>query len=611
MQAEAVISDLTKSAAVLFSEETFDRKAWLQTYWGLNRPFSLQHQISDTVSASITGRNARDVTVHYDVQIYTVKFDQIGGRFGMVNNIGIDDPKSTHFLVVSDSLKIALSGFIKDSLMRKFFIDEYRVSIFLAVDVKFPGAEYSGTTKNAFISREFRNIYEPSVRARLSEPGGMAFVAALYQELASDIEDKYTKTMTGVTPVKNRNRLFEEFDGLSDRFSDPTTSDRSKAEVFFVEGSSAGGSEGCDRETQGIYDLNGKPYNAVRREDKVRESLIALLDKSMWKEIVAITGLDPKKFNREALHFGKAWNIMTDADDHGYHIASIMISDFYVLNPDILNSGIVQLVLPPLYSLEYKGARRNKEPRVYLRDENELEVWMATKVYMDHYDISIRSDGLDNTIRRLRDKQCVDFLRIILAIGEAISSIADELVLSDYPLVVERLTRITAYLEPGQVDVVKINEILGIDKVSYVEADHILILTIGRNDHIVPLQNVRKRLLEAVLPVMNRIQWRTTQIYITPKRSSEGKDIPVSIMDLYARLRKLDGQFKIRRYKGLGDMPAEDKKRTCFEAESSNIRRITSIGDVRQIFDMLGDDSAPRKRLLRRFESDDTNTPVS
>lgn len=597
---ESLVAQLAQAGHLEFSEAGFDRTNWIRDYWGVTRPFALQHRIADTVEAELTGPKARSVRMRYEARLYAVKFDALGGRFGMVNNVPIDDVKSTHFIVVTDALKVAIAGQIKDAQVRKFFIDQYRVPLFLAVDVKYPGAEFSGTTKHAFISREFRGIYEPSVRAQLAAPEGMVFVAALYQELAADIETKYNIAMTGAAPVKNRNRLFEEFPGLRGRFDDCTETDRRKTELFLVEGRSAGGSDGRDRATQGIFDLKGKPYNGVSAQDKVRQSAMDLMKRDIWKEIVAITGLERGKFNREALHFGRALNIMTDADDHGAHIASIVAGNLYVINPEALASGWVQISLPPLYSLEQKNARKGKSEKVYFRDENQLQVWMAQMVYMDHYDIGVRFKHHDHATYRLRDKQCVDFLRIILAIGEAITNIAHELVLGEHPLVVERLTRVTAYLEPGRIDVARIKDILKIDDVSYNPDSHTLVLTIGRNDHIIPLQNVRERLIEVVLPVLNRIQWRTTQIYITTRKTAECKERAVSIMELYAHLKRLDDQFKIERYKGLGSMPPQDKGRTCFDPEKRNVIRITSVGDVSRIFDLLGDDSAPRKRLLAR-----------
>ena len=315
MQAEQVIADRANSANVVFRESTFDAKAWLREYWNVTRPFSLQYTITDSVDATITGRNARDITMRYEVQFYTVKSETMGGRFGMVNNIPIDDHRSTHFVVAQDVLKMAVSGHIKENPVRKYFIDHYRIPVFIAADIKFPGAEFSGTTKDAFISREFRAIYEPSIQEQLSKPEGVGFITALYQELASDIETKYTQTMTGVAPVKNRNRLFEEFPGLRERFYDCTTSNRRSAELFMVEGRSAGGSQGRNHVDQGIYYLKGKPFNGVTAEDKVRQSIAELRKRETWQEIIAITGVNPSSFNRDSLHFGKAWVVLTDADN--------------------------------------------------------------------------------------------------------------------------------------------------------------------------------------------------------------------------------------------------------------------------------------------------------
>ena len=201
----------------------------------------------------------------------------------------------------------------------------------------------------------------------------------------------------------------------------------------------------------------------------------------------------------------------------------------------------------------------------------------------------------------LKDKSCVNFLRLVLAIGDAINNLSEELVLE--PMVIERLTHVVGFIEEGKVDEKKIRErLVGpgylVDRVSYDPNGHILVLTIGRDDYIIPLQNVQKRLIDVVLPLMNRIRWRTTQIYITTKNTSEFKDRPVSIMALCDIMKTLDGMFRPHRYKGIGSMKPEDKGRTCMDPKSRNIFQITSVGDVNRIFELLGDDALYRKRLL-------------
>ena len=594
-EAEATIATYISAAKVVFKESLFDRQQWLRNYFGIHRPYTLQHTVSDTFNTQAPDDASREIRVKYEVHIFFVKSDTLGGRFGMVNNLAIDDAKSTHFLTVTDTIKLAMSTYIKELPIRKFFLEQYRLPLYLAVDIKYPGAQPSGTTKHAFVSRAFRDVYAPSLNKQLELQKGVSFISALYLELAEDIEYKYTYEMTGVTKVKNKYRLFEEFKDISKRFDDCSTTNRSTAELFLVEGNSAGGGgEGRDSKTQGIYKLRGKPFNGITSRDELPQSAIDISNHHIYREIMTIVGIDPKKFDRSSFYYNSI-HCLTDADSHGGHIASILVSNLYAVCPDIIYSGMLHIVVPPLYSVEYQG-KRNNSPRIYFRDEDALQKWMAENVYSTTFDIGVRFGGYDRKTYYLRDRSYVNFLRLVNLIGDTIDNISEELVLDSS--VVEKLTHIVKYLEPGLIDVDKIKEILAADKVVYQSAGHILLLTFGGDDHIIPLQNVRERLIKMVLPLMNRIKWRTTQIYITTKHTTEFSDRPISIMGVYSIMKTLYDQFKIKRYKGLGSMKPEDKGRTCMNPKTRNSFQITSIGDVGRVFQLLGDDSTHRKKLI-------------
>jgi len=600
-EAEAIVAKYVEEATVVFNEATFDRNAWIRSYLGITRPFMLQNTIHDSFLTTITKPEVREVMVRYEVRFYYVKFSELGGRFGMVNNVAIDDLKSTHFLTVMDALKQAISVYIKEAPLRKFFLDQYRVPIYLAVDVKYPGAEFASTTKSAFLSREFRNVYEPSIKKQLAMPESVAFIAALYQQLAADIEDKYTNEVLGVVKVKNFNRLFEEVKGLSELFKDCWTTNRSTAELFLVEGDSAGSSviEGRNSEFQALYKLRGKPFNGITTIDNIRQTAVDIRDNDIYQNIITITGINPNKFNPNTLNF-RSLNVLTDADSHGQHITAILVGNFYALCPEIITSGMLNIITPPLYSLAYTAKKMNL-PNIYFRDELALRDWLIENVYMKTFTFGERVKHSKDKTRLLEHDECIRTLRNVLEIGEAIDNLSRELLVD--PPVVERLTYITAALDPSleKIDVARIKQLVpDVDRVTYEQNGNILILTIGSEDHIIPLKNVWKRLIDTVLPLMNRIQWRKKQIYITTKNSSEFRDREVSIMKLNDMLTTLDKQFSIERYKGLGSMKPADMGRVCMDPQYRNMYKITEVGDVQRIFALLGKNTAARKQLLSR-----------
>jgi DNA gyrase/topoisomerase IV subunit B len=597
--AERLVTAVAQAANLVFNQENFDRIAWLRSYWNLQRPFALQHVLRSAVPVTITRPEVREVTMRYELMLFTVKFDVLGGRFGMVNNVPIDDGRSSHFAGAMDTFKIALGNFIKDGAIRKWFLEHYRLPLYMAVDIKFPGVELAGTTKSAFTSAAFRNAYAASIQALLDVPENTAFVTALYAQYAEHIESSYTASVIGVTAPKNYNRLFEMFKNLHQRWTDCGTTNRRIAELFLVEGDSAGNSVqgGRNSNTQGVYRLRGKPFNGVLDKDNMVQSAVNIKERELWKELIAILGLNPAKFDPETLMYGGIY-ILTDADDHGCHIASIVIGDFYVLCPDMISAGFIHIVHPPLYSLMHKNKRLNL-PKIYLRNEQALREWLIEHVYTKAISIGVKLKGSEDKPHLLPGLAYQSFLQDVLDIGAAITNVAAELVLD--PLVVERLTHVTSILEAnnGLPDLDRLNQIPDVDRVSYEPNGNIVVLTVGDVDHIVPLQNVRKRLIDVVMPLLNRIQWRKIEIYITTKYTNEYKNQPFSIMRLYRLLLALDEQFKIERYKGIGSMAPTDMGRVVLDPASRIVHQITSPGDVDVIFNLLGRDSAGRKELTR------------
>ena len=595
-QIESIIDKYTEKSQIIFSENTFDRISWLRSYFGVQRPFSLQLTIGDNFLATSPADPSREIRIRYTVLIYTVKFDTIGGRFGMINNLAIDDMKSTHFITVIELVKILLSHHISNPAIRKFFLESYRIPLYLAIDIKYPGAQPSSTTKHAFISKEFRGIYEPSLRHQFELPDGVTFIKSLFEELSTDITSKYTDSIMGTVKVKNFDRLFERFPGLDEVYKPCSTTDKSKAELFLVEGKSAGGgAQGRDSKTQGVYMLGGKPRNAITTQDKVQQAAVEIKNDKVYERIIAIVGINPAKFEKSSLNYQKIL-IFSDGDAHGKHIVALLVTNLFALCPDIILSGMVYIVLPPLYSLEPIN-KKSKQPKVYLKDEYVLRDWLIENVFSAELDIGIRfKDSTQKKTNFLTGTSYNDFLRLVTDIGEVIKNISEELILETH--IIEKLTYVVEHIEERNVNIDQIKQVIDVDQVSYNENGHILTLSIGRDDHIIPLQNVRERLLEMVIPLMNRIKWKTIQIYITTKNTKEYRDRAVSIVDLYNILEKLKEQFHVKRYKGIGSMPPVDAGVTCMDPDHREVVQVTSVGDVQRIFDLIGSDSTLRKKLL-------------
>ncbi|MCA1653290.1 MAG: DNA topoisomerase (ATP-hydrolyzing) subunit B [Sphingomicrobium sp.] len=547
------------------------------------------------------------------------------------NNIPQRDG-GTHMAAFRAALTRTINNYAdKSGMLKKEKVtltgDDMREGLTAIVSVKLPDPKFSSQTKDKLVSSEVRQPLESLMSDKMAEwleenpANARSIIQKTIDAAAAREAAKKARELT-------RRKGVMDIASLPGKLADCQERDPSKCELFLVEGDSAGGSakQGRDRNIQAILPLKGKILNVERaRFDRMLGS------KEIGTMIQALgTGIGREEFNLDKLRYHKIV-IMTDADVDGAHIRTLLLTFFYRQMPELIAAGHLLIAQPPLY----KVARGRSE--VYLKDDAQLDDYLVD-AGLDGLVLDTaegQRSGADlrtlvdharrvRTLMRYAPKKYDPSLIEALALAGALDPALDAAGRA------AAIARVAAWQGAGDLEATWSGEIAaeggyllrrlwrGVTDVTIIEPTF-LASAEARKLHALAaeqatlyakpatLRTVRKS-SPAALPetplVLSEVEGRDESEGQAEESESKGKSIPVTrpseLLDaVLAAGRK---GLSIQRYKGLGEMNAEQLWETTLDPANRSLLRVevaqADIAD--EIFTrLMGDVVEPRREFIQ------------
>jgi DNA gyrase subunit B len=331
--------------------------------------------------------------------------------FTYVNNISTHHG-GTHLTGFSAALTRVLNTFIRSqNLLKNAKIavsgEDMREGLTAILSVKVGNPQFEGQTKqrlgNSDVGSVVQQIVGEELQIYLSENPAVARSIAEKAIIAAQAREAARKAreLTLRKTALDSSRL-------PGKLIDCLERDPARCEIYIVEGNSAGGSakEGRDRKFQAILPIRGKILNVEKaRLDKI------LQNQEVGTIISALgCGIGHDNFQIEKLRYHKII-IMADADVDGSHIRTLLLTFFYRHMPQLVEGEFIYIAQPPLYRVT-----RKKQSR-YITSEREMDDFL---IELGSSDLSLRFIGTDE---ELQGEGLRTFLELIREVEQFIQSI--------------------------------------------------------------------------------------------------------------------------------------------------------------------------------------------
>jgi len=453
--------------------------------------------------------------------------------------------------------------------------------------------------------------FEGQTKTKLGNPGMAGFVESIVNAgLAEFLEENPSEARAVISKAVQSQRAREaarkardltrrksalENSTLPGKLADCSIKDPSLAELFVVEGDSAGGSakQGRDRETQAVLPLRGKILNVEKsRIDKV------LQNTEVQALITAIGTGVRDEFNIENARYHKVV-LMTDADVDGAHIRTLVLTLLFREMEELIKAGYVYIAKPPLYKLK-QGSRER-----YIEKDSELEEilladkWEKIEVFDRHGTqfkltearwqrftrLLKQYEGWSSSLRAAHGHDVVQFLEESSLLGEqALSADAAIEVLGRSGASGD--THSTELLETDPLEL----RIRAVEAKTGFARVHRIKRALFDSQEYRQLARVHAQLIElAGVPAFE-------------VRLGDAREAAPSFEDLHPAVMAVAQKgIKLQRFKGLGEMNAEQLGETTMAPATRTLAQVTlddAFAADRTFSMLMGDQVEPRRAFI-------------
>ncbi len=498
---------------------------------------------------------------------------------------------SSHGLMKNGKTQQSISG------------DDLREGLTAVLSVRMFNPQFDSQTKSKLGNTEIRGVVEQLINEKLWE------YLEENPQVAKWIVQKAVEAGRAREAARKARELTRrksalESSALPGKLADCQAKDPALAEVFIVEGESAGGSakQGRDREKQAILPLKGKILNVEKaRFDKILQS------QEIRALITALgTGIGEEEFDISKIRYHKII-IMTDADVDGAHIRTLLLTFFFRWMGEVINRGYLYFAQPPLFKVK-KG-----KSEFYVKDENALEDVILNhgleKAKIDKGDSEfVEGALLGNVIKNLlRMERILDVferknmerlvLKCLVRRDVQPEFLQDESQAHTVAAgIKERLSVTYPDLAIEEMKVSKDEE----------KSEYYLVMKTRRNGlsrrTVIDFDLIHSPAWEEVAAISRKVRTIGEPPFnvVMDDRIIETGSFSALVKIVMEQGRK---NFSIQRYKGLGEMNAEQLWDTTMNPENRKLLQVTVDDAVKanEIFStLMGDQVEPRREFIEK-----------